>query len=132
MADQNAYVIHGNDVLYGLANANVPWGIVLNDNGDKTKNYTEYPGQNGETQTVVSNKRKREVKLEILRGAKNAVDKAADLPMPDNDDIVEYEGHRYIVTNVSEAKPIDDAWKVTVTLTHYPFVTLPDANEGNP
>lgn len=121
---QNNYTIKGNDIAYGIpSGATVPWGVLTSVKTKPSQNLSEFDDQDGEVGTVVLNKRKEVLTLDVLRAAKKG-QKVDTLPKPEMGDVVQYKEKYYLVTSTEETASLNDAAKFSVELTWWPNIDL--------
>lgn len=121
---QNNYTIKGNDIAYGIpSGATVPWGVLTSVKRKPSQNLSEFDDQEGEVGTVVMNRRKQVLTMDVLRAARKG-QKVAELPEPEMGDVVEYKEKYYLVTDAEETEALNDATKYSVELTWWPNIDL--------
>jgi len=124
----NNYTIVGNDIEYGIEGLSVPWGVVTNESSEPDVRVQEYDtGANGSIGTAVLEERKQTLKLDILRSSgSSVVGSAESLPLPDIGDIVTVDSINYAVTAKSKTRKRGDAATLSVSLTKWNGITLPN------
>lgn len=122
---QNNYTILGNDVKVGIAGERLPWGLVLSADGDKSGSLDEYPGESGETETLIPWNHRESLSLEVLRGGLKGVT-VDSLPEPEFGDIVEFRGKKWIINKVQPKEELGKATKHAIGLLHLPELVIPD------
>ena len=124
MAEQNSYIVRGNDICFGLDGVTVPWGVVTSVKRKPSRSSEKFVGESGNTESVVYWDPQETVTLDVLRGGKHG-QKASSLPVPQIGDKVEFESKNYYVENLDDSRERTGAQKYTVELLHLPFVKDP-------
>lgn len=129
MATQNSYIIRGNDISFGLDGVVVPWGVVTSVKRKPSRSSEKFPGESGDTETVVYWDPQETVTLDVIRGGKKDV-KASSLPVPQIGDKVEFDGKIYYIETLDDSRERAGAQKYSIELLHLPAVK--DAVEPTP
>ena len=90
MAEQNSYIVRGNDICFGLDGVTVPWGVVTSVKRKPSRSSEKFVGESGNTESVVYWDPQETVTLDVIRGGKQG-QKASSLPVPQIGDKVEFE-----------------------------------------
>ena len=53
MAEQNSYIVRGNDICFGLDGVTVPWGVVTSVKRKPSRSSEKFVGESGNTESVV-------------------------------------------------------------------------------
>lgn len=121
MAEQNSYIVRGNDICFGLDGVTVPWGVVTSVKRKPSRSSEKFVGESGNTESVVYWDAQETVTLEVIRGGKKDT-KASSLPVPQIGDKVDFEGKVYYVENLDDSRERTGAQKYTVEMLHLPSV----------
>lgn len=70
MAEQNSYIVRGNDICFGLDGVTVPWGVVTSVKRKPSRSSEKFVGESGNTESVVYWDPQETVTLDVIRGGK--------------------------------------------------------------
>lgn len=119
--EQNTYTIRGNDVDMGLNGYSVPWGVCTSKKDSTEKKEALYPNQRGNTGTRVTWDKVDVCALEVTRIAETG--DVSSLPEPKEDDVVELDGEKYLVTKSEKTMTLEAATTFSIEVKRW--VDLP-------
>ncbi len=121
---ENTYIIRGNDVSFGIPNGLiVPWGVATSVKRKPSNTVAEFTDDDGEIGTRVTYQKKETYTVEVIRGGKKT-GTAASLPVPQLDDVVQYDGKNMVISAIDDSYAQGDAQKYSIELTYYPAITM--------